>query len=126
MALIGFHRLIAPTANPEGRTVNRRNALIMIGTVVVAVSIPLTATSVTLAHDTFREARTPAAARKFGEEVGRKTGNATTRKGVVTVHREEPPPLPKMDRLRNELKKRGVDPTDVRVELVPARVVTFD
>jgi len=27
MALFGFHRLIAPTANPEGRTVNRRNAV---------------------------------------------------------------------------------------------------
>jgi hypothetical protein len=94
--------------------------------VVVAVSIPLTATSVKLARDAAREDRTLAAAREFGEEVGWKTDNITTCGGVVIVDMEGPPPLPKTDRLRKELKKRGVDPSDVRAELVPARVVTFD
>jgi uncharacterized hydrophobic protein (TIGR00271 family) len=126
MALYGFHRRIAPTANPGQRTVNRRNAVIIIAAMVIAVSIPLTATSVTLARDTSREARTLAAAREFGHAVGWKTGNVTTRGGVVLVHMEGPPPLPDTDRLRKELKKRGVDPSNVRVELVPARVVTFD
>jgi uncharacterized hydrophobic protein (TIGR00271 family) len=126
MALYGFHRLVAPTASPERRTVNRRNAVIIIAALVVAVSIPLTTTSVTLARDTSREARTLAAAREFGHSVGWSTGNVTTRGSVVLVHMEGPPPLPKTDRLRKELKKRGVDPSDVRVELVPARVVTFD
>jgi uncharacterized hydrophobic protein (TIGR00271 family) len=126
MALYGFHRLAAPTASPERRTVNRRNAVIIIAALVVAVSIPLTTTSVTLASDTSREARALAAAREFGDTVGWSTGNVTTRGGVVLVHMEGPPPLPKTDRLRKELKKRGVDPSDVRVELVPARVVTFD
>jgi len=126
MALYGFHRLVAPTASPGRRPVNRRNAVIIIALMVVAVSIPLTATSVTLARDTSREARTLAAAREFGDAVGWSTGNATTRGGVVLVHLEGPPPLPKTNRLRKELEKRGVDPSDVRVELVPTRVVTFD
>jgi uncharacterized hydrophobic protein (TIGR00271 family) len=126
MALYGFHRRIASTATPEQRTVNRRNAVIIIAAMVIAVSIPLTATSITLARDTSREARTLAAARSFGHAVGWSTGNVTTRGGVVLVHMEGPPPLPDTDRLRKELKKRGVDPSNVRVELVPARVVTFD
>jgi uncharacterized hydrophobic protein (TIGR00271 family) len=126
MALYGFHRRIAPTANPGQRTVNRRNAVIIIAAMVIAVSIPLTATSITLARDTSREARTLAAAREFGDAVGWRTGNVTTRGGVVLVHMEGPPPLPDTDRLRKELKKRDVDPSEVHVELVPARLVTFD
>jgi uncharacterized hydrophobic protein (TIGR00271 family) len=126
MALYGFHRLVAPTPNPEGRTVNRRNAVIFIAAMVVAVSVPLTAASLTVARDTSLQTKTLAAAREFGDEVGWSVGNATTRNGVVLVHMEGPPPLPDTDRLRTELKERGVDPSDVNVELVPARLVTFD
>ena len=53
-------------------------------------------------------------------------GNASTRNDVVFVPKEGPPPLPKTDRLRTELEERGVDPSDVHIELVPARLVTFD
>ena len=126
MALYGFHRLAATATSPERRTVNRRNAVVIIALMVIAVSVPLTATSVTLVRDTSREAKTLAAARSFGHSVGWSTGNATTRDGMVLVHMEGPPPLPNTDPLRNELKKRGVDPSEVRVELVPTRVVTFD
>jgi uncharacterized hydrophobic protein (TIGR00271 family) len=126
MALYGFHRLVAPAAGPDRRTINRRNAVIIIAAMVVAVSIPLAATSVTLVRDTQREARTLAAARSFGETVGWHTVDATTRDGVVIVHMEGPPPLPETHRLRTELEERGVDPSEVHVELVPARLVTFD
>jgi uncharacterized hydrophobic protein (TIGR00271 family) len=126
MAIYGIHRLVAPTAGPEQRTINRRNAVIAIATMVVAVSIPLTATSVTIIRDTQREARSLAAARSFGEAIGWNTGNVTTRDGIVIVHMEGPPPLPKTDTLRTELEERGVDPSEVHVELVPARLVTFD
>ena len=44
----------------------------------------------------------------------------------MLVHMEGPPPLPKTDGLRKELEKRNVDPSEVQVELVPARKVTFD
>src|SRR5215212_3698284 len=55
MALYGFHRLAATATSPEQRTVNRRNAVFIIAAMVIAVSIPLTATSITLARDTSRE-----------------------------------------------------------------------
>ncbi len=125
MALYGFFRQAAPPAGPERPAVNRRNAVI-IAAMVLAVSIPLTATSSTLARDTSREAKTLAAAREFGDAVGWSTGNVTTRGGVVLVHMEGPPPLPKTDRLRTELEDRGIDPSEVQVELVPAKLVTFD
>ena len=70
MALYGFHRLIASTASPERRTVNLRNVVIVITAMVVAVSVPLTAASLSVARDTSREAQTLAAARSFGDEVG--------------------------------------------------------
>ena len=126
MALYGFHRMVSPTTSSEQRTVNRRNAVIAIAAMVVAVSIPLTVASLTFVRDTSRETQTLAAARSFGSEVGWTTGNVTSRNGVVLVHMEGPPPLPNTDRLRTELEKRGVDPADVQVELVPARRVTFD
>jgi len=71
-----------------------------------------------------REART-LAAHSFGDASGWSTGNVTTRGGVVLVHMEGPPPLPDTDPLRKELEKRDVDPSEVQVELVPARTVTF-
>ena len=126
MALYGIHRLVAPTDGPEQPTINRRNAVIAIAAMIVVVSIPLAATSLTVIRDTSREAQTLAAARSFGKAVGWSTGNVTTRNGVVLVHMEGPPPLPNTDRLRTELEERGVDPSEVHVELVPARLVTFD
>ena len=123
MALYGFHRLVAGS---EGRAFNRRPAVLAIAALIIAVSVPLTATSITASRDTAREAQTLAAARAFGNEVGWTTGNVTTRSGAVIVHMEGPPPLPRTDRLRKELEERGVDPSDVQVELVPARRVTFD
>ena len=126
MALYGIHRLAAHSADPEQRTINRRNAVIAIAAMIVAVSIPLTATSVSVIRDTSREAHTLAAARSFGNAVGWSTGQVTTRGGVVLVHMEGTPPLPNTDRLRKELEERGVDPREVQVELVPARLVTFD
>jgi uncharacterized hydrophobic protein (TIGR00271 family) len=126
MALYGFFRQAAPPAGPERPAVNRRNAVIIIAAMVLAVSIPLAATSLTLARNTSREAKALAAAREFGDAVGWSTGNVTTRGGVVLVHMEGPPPLPKTDRLRTELEDRGVDPSEVQVELVPTKLVTFD
>ena len=126
MALYGIHRLAAHSAGPQQRTINRRNAVIAIAVMIVAVSIPLAATSVSVIRDTSRETRTLAAARSFGNAVGWTTGNVTTRNGVVLVHMEGPPPLPNTDRLRTELEERGVDPSEVHVELVPTRLVTFD
>jgi hypothetical protein len=99
---------------------------VAIAAMIVAVSISLGATSISVVRDTTREAHTLAAARSFGNAVGWSTGNVTTRGGVVLVHMEGPPPLPNTDRLRTELEERGVDPTEVHVELVPARLVTFD
>lgn len=126
MALYGFHRVVVPTAGPDRPTINRRNAIIAIAVMILAVSIPLTTTSLTIARDNSREAQTLAAARSFGDAVGWRTVNTTTRNDMVLVHMEGPPPLPNTDRLRTELEERSVDPSDVQVELVPARLVTFD
>jgi hypothetical protein len=93
---------------------------------IVAVVVPLTATSVSIARDSLREARVSEAARAFGKEVGWSTADITTRKGQVVVLMEGPLPVPDTDPLRSQLKKRGVAPSEVRVELDPVRIVTFD
>jgi uncharacterized membrane protein len=120
MALYGVHRLAVPPDSPGQRTVNRRNAIVVIAAMVVTVVIPLTATSVTIARDTLREARVS------GKEVGWSAPEITTRKGQVVVLMEGPLPIPDTDPLKLQLEKRGVAPSDVQVELDPVRVVTFD
>jgi hypothetical protein len=48
---------------------------------------------------------------------------------ILTAGSVPSPPhlsLAKTDRLRTELEERGVDPSYVHIELVPARLVTFD
>jgi uncharacterized hydrophobic protein (TIGR00271 family) len=126
LAIYGVHRLAVLPDSPGQRTVNRRNAIIVIAVMIVAVVVPLTTTSVTIARDTLREARVSEAARAFGKEVGWSTANITTRKGRVVVLLEGPLPIPDTDPLKSQLAKRGVAPSDVRIELDPVRVVTFD
>ena len=126
LAVYGVHRLVAQAASPGRRTVNRRNAIVVIAAMVVAVGVSLTANSVTIARDTLREARVSEAAQAFGETVGWAASDITTRDGQVVVHMEGPLPIPDTDRLRLELEERGVAPSEVRTELEPVRVVTFD
>jgi uncharacterized hydrophobic protein (TIGR00271 family) len=126
MALYGVHRLVAPAASPGQRTVNRRNAIVVIAAMVVAVGVPLTANSITIARDTLREAQVSEASQAFGDAVGWTTAEITTRDGQVVVHMEGPLPIPETDRLRVELKERDVAPSEVRTELEPVQVVTFD
>jgi uncharacterized membrane protein len=126
MALYGVHRLSVHPASPGQRTVNRRNAIIVIAAMMVAVVVPLTATSVTIARDTLREARASEAARAFGKGVGWSTAGITTRRGQVVVLMEGPLPIPDAGPLKTELEERGVAPSEVRIELDPVRVVTFE
>jgi uncharacterized hydrophobic protein (TIGR00271 family) len=126
MALYRVHRLPVQSVSPGQRTVNRRNAIIVIAAMMVAVVVPLTASSVTITRDTLREARVSEAAREFGKEVGWSTGEVTTRNGRVVVLMEGPLPIPDADPLKLQLEERGVAPSRVRIELDPVRVVTFD
>ena len=126
MALYGVHRLVTPAASPGQRTVNRRNAVIVIAAMVVAVGVPLTATSITITRDTLREAQVSEAAQAFGDAVGWSTAEITTRDGQVVVHMEGPLPIPDTDRLLAELEERDITPSEVQTELDPVRVVTFD
>jgi uncharacterized hydrophobic protein (TIGR00271 family) len=126
MALYRVHRLPVQSVSPGQRTVNRRNAIIVIAAMMVAVVVPLTASSVTITRDTLREARVSEAAREFGKEVGWSTGEVTTRNGRVVVLMEGPLPIPDTDPLKLQLEERGVASSKIRIELDPVRVVTFD
>ena len=46
--------------------------------------------------------------------------------GQVVVLMEGPLPIPDAGPLRTELEKQGVAPSEVRIELDPVRVITFD
>ena len=49
--------------------------------------------------------------------------DVSTRSGSVIARFEGAPPLPGTDSLRQALIARGVDPSDVRVELVPRATI---
>jgi len=126
MALYGVQRVTAPGAEPEQRTINRRRAILVIAAMLVAVSVPLTASSVTIARDTSREARALEAASAFGGAVGWTAVEVGTRDGVIVIQMEGPLPIPDTDLLRVELEERGIDPSGARAELEPVRVVDLD
>lgn len=130
MALYGVQRLGAPAtgsaAEPERRTVNRRRAILVIAAMLVAVSVPLTVSSVTIARDTSREARTLEAASVFAREVGWSAAEVTTQEDMLVIQMEGPLPVPDTARLRTELEQRGIEPSGVRAELEPVRVVVLD
>lgn len=126
MAIYGVQRLITPEAAPEQRMVNRRHAILIIAAMLVAVTVPLTASSITITRDTSREARALEAARAFGEAVGWTAVEVATRDGMLVIQMEGPLPIPDTDLLQEELEKRSVEPSSARVELEPVRVVDLE
>ncbi|WP_152670733.1 DUF389 domain-containing protein [Rubrobacter aplysinae] len=123
MAIYGVQRLIAPDANSGQRTINRRNAILVIAAMIVIVSVPLTTSSISIARDTSREARALEAAGAFGKEVGWTAVEVTTSEDMLVIQMEGPLPVPDTEPLQAELESRGVDPSGVRAELEPAKVV---
>lgn len=115
MAIYRVHRL--PLA--EGQRLNRRNAVLVVVALVVLIVGTLARTSVRIAEDNTRERTVRSATVDWAEPTRWEVMDVVTRTDFVVVRLEGPLPAPDTRPLENELRKRGVDPTDVVLEFIP-------
>jgi uncharacterized membrane protein len=125
MALYGVHRLAAP-ASGDRRTVNRRNAVLVIIALLLVIVVPLAVTSASIARNTAREAQIRDVAREWAAAEGWELTTVTTDHDGVVVRVEGQPPAPEADELTSMLEAEGVDPDDIRVDYLPRLVVELD
>jgi uncharacterized hydrophobic protein (TIGR00271 family) len=125
MACYRVHRLSPQFGSAESRSMNRRNAVFVIAALVVIVAVPLTSTSLTIAHQTSQESAVSEASQTWSKATGWELTSVTTSDGKVVAQFQGPTPYPDTTSLRHDLVRDGVDPADVRVELVPRLTVDF-
>jgi uncharacterized hydrophobic protein (TIGR00271 family) len=126
MVLFGVYRMAAPVPGSETRTINRRRAIILIGTMAAIIIVPLTTSTVTIANQTLEERKAREAAEEFGDTVGWDVTDVSTLQDLTVIKIEGPLPLPDADALRAELESHGVDPSRVRVVLIPISVIEYE
>lgn len=122
MAVRGVYRM-APAPDPAQRSVNRRNAILVITALVVVVGTALTASTAAIVADTRRELSVRDVARAWGEDSGWELVEIRTQESTVVARLEGPLPLPDTESLRAELTAAGIDPSGVRVALYPRQIV---
>jgi uncharacterized hydrophobic protein (TIGR00271 family) len=123
MALYRVHAMTKGLERADARTVNRRNATLVVVALVVLVGIPLTVSSINIAHDTRREITVRDASRRWAHSVGWELTDVTTRQGDVVVKFEGSLPVPDTASLRADLTAHGVDPAIVRAQLLPRATI---
>jgi uncharacterized hydrophobic protein (TIGR00271 family) len=125
MAIYGVYRL-QPDDTLVRTNVSRRNAIATIGAMVVVVGIPLTLTSISIAQATGEEADVHEAGEKWADPLGWELVLVETQAGKVVARFEGPTPIPSTVGLPQILREHGVDPSDVRVELIPRATVDLE
>jgi uncharacterized hydrophobic protein (TIGR00271 family) len=125
MALYGIYRL-GPDDTLVRSRINRGSALAVIGVMAVVVGIPLTLTSIAIAQDTNAQADVHDAGERWADGVGWELVGVDMQAGEIVARFEGPTPIPTTGDLVRLLRDTGVDPDDVKVELVPRATVELE
>ena len=123
MALYRVHRMSPQHGSAASRALNRRNAVLVIAALAVIVVVPLTSTSVTIAHQNARETAVTAAVDAWAPSGWELVSVTTDDDGVTTAQFQGPPPYPDTAGLRRQLLAHGVPPATVQVQFVPRETV---
>lgn len=122
MALYGVHRL-GLDGTMHRAVVSRRSAVAVIAAMFVLVGVPLTATSISVTKATSEQADVHAAGRQWATTVGWELVEVQPEADRIVARFEGPTPVPVTDALVQVLRDHGVDPSDVRVELLPRATI---
>jgi uncharacterized membrane protein len=125
MAIYRVHKVLAAPVSAERRTVNRRNAILMVIAILLLIVIPLTITSVTIARTSATEGRARSAAAAWAAPKGWSVLDVSSTRGALDVRLVGPPPIPDTNGLAAALEAKGVDASNVTVEFVPEITVTL-
>ena len=123
MAAYGVPRLATEGQAPGRAPLHRRRAVALIVAMTVLVGVPLATSSVRLARDTSRQVDVRNASREWADTVGWELVGTSTEGGRTIARFEGPVPTPDTGGLRAALHDHGVDPGDVRVELLPRATI---
>ena len=122
MAIYGVYRLQADDTFVRAKF-NRRHAITVIGGMIVLVGIPLTVSSVSIARDTDQQTDVHEAGEEWADLVGWELVEVDTEATRIIARFEGPTPVPSTDSFIPILRDHGVDPDDVRVELLPRATI---
>lgn len=123
MGIYNVHKLPAVTGRLDGRSVNRRNAVLVIGAMMLVVGIPLTLSTISSSVSAVLESTVSTHAQSWADDGGWELLSVTTGPDGVTVRVAGPEPAPDTGELAAQLDEAGVDPSRITVELVPAYTV---
>src|SRR5262249_53726339 len=124
VVVMAIYRVLSTVpVNAGRRQLNRRHATLVVALLGVAVIVPLTFSSVSIAHDTTREVSVRDASRAWAKTVGWDVIQVTPRQGEVLVQFEGALPMPDTASLRAALQANGVNPAVVRAVLVPRATI---
>jgi uncharacterized hydrophobic protein (TIGR00271 family) len=96
-----------------------RLSLVVVLGFVVAIAIPLAATSRTITRDAIDASRVQTVATQWATPAGWTINSVDPGSDGLTIHAVGPPPAPSASTLRNELDAAGLDHVQVKLELVP-------
>lgn len=120
MTFYGVHRIPAPSGVPGEKAVNRRNAILVIVSMLLLVGIPLTLSSVSSTANTLRESTIRTTAEEWTTTSGWDLLGVNITINSVVVRTTGPLPLPDTELLKSMLAKAGIQTDGVEVEMVPS------
>ena len=120
MALYGIHKEATRATTVR---VNRRNAVAVIVALIIMVSVPLTAATVTIASDTNEQLDVQEAGRAWAATVGWELVEIHPSEDRTIARFEGPLPIPDIAAFRDALRAHGVEPGEVRAELLHRQTV---
>lgn len=112
--------LAAPPVLSTGTRLGQRGAIVVIVGLLIVVGIPLTYSTVTFTSDTSSETTVRAVAERWAQHGNWEILAVTTDNGQVTIRATGNMPEPRTAALKSELRRAGVDPSRVRLDLVPS------
>lgn len=107
----------------DPKAAGRRRQILTIVVALVVIAIPLTATSVRVAHQSLRENTVHGIVQPWATPLGWEVAAVMVDGATITVRLTGSLPLPATDPLIADLTAAGISPDDVHLEFIPAYTV---
>lgn len=125
MAIYRVQRLPELGEQRDTGPVNRGEAYVMIGILLVVIVGLLAEGSVSTTRDVQRESRLADVVSTWGDDYGWELVDVTTDETGIVARLEGPLPMPDEDGLEQSLIDADLDPTSIEIDLVPRDTITF-
>lgn len=125
MSFYGVTKLVGPQGRLAESAVSLKKPVVLLAAMLVIIGLPLSLTSARIAATSARDAEIRTAVDEWSGDTGWGVQSIEQLGDEMVVTLEGPDPVPATEELGIELAERGVDPTSVRVRLIPVVEVRF-